>query len=231
MVKDRMKTEQELSLLAQRVEEALEQLSADADGCVQLADSVLKDLRITLRATSAGTVHGPLIGALEKAKKIRSKGGPLHRLKVGNGFITIGPRPKFRAIHSMRSRGITHILTILGESEGAFEIRNQARKAGIEWLWLPLECAQQPSNQWLPKIHDLYQQLAKILDKGGGVYVHCSAGIHRTGMIVYGFLRSIGFSRSEAKDALSKLRSATATDVGEDRLAWADQFADKQTGD
>lgn len=226
-----MSTEQELSTLSERVEEAIKQLSAGADDCEHLVDSLLKDLRTTLRERSAGKLLGPLIAALEEARRIRSKSCHIERLKVGNGFIAIGHRPKFKAIHCMPMQGITHILTILGRHEGAFEIRDQARKAGIQWLWLPLGSAEPPSNRWVPKIRDIYQRLARILEEGGGIYVHCSAGIHRTGMIVYGFLRSRGFSASEAKDALSQLRSVTAAEVGAHRLAWSDQFAQNQVGD
>jgi protein-tyrosine phosphatase len=75
------------------------------------------------------------------------------------------------------------------------------------------------------QVRSLYDQLAAVVEAGGGVYVHCSAGIHRTGMVVYGFLRSMGFSALQARQALKELRSVTGAEVGEGLLAWADQFA------
>jgi protein tyrosine/serine phosphatase len=57
-------------------------------------------------------------------------------------------------------------------------------------------------------------------------YIHCSAGIHRTGMITYGLLRYLGKDKNDAKQTLLNLREVTANQVGEERLTWADQFAD-----
>jgi protein-tyrosine phosphatase len=56
------------------------------------------------------------------------------------------------------------------------------------------------------------------------VYVHCSAGIHRTGMLTYGLLRSMGMSGAAALATLHALRPETGEGVGEVRLAWGEQF-------
>lgn len=50
----------------------------------------------------------------------------------------------------------------------------------------------------------------------------CSAGIHRTGMVTYGLLRSLGNEKTEAAQILQSLREVTSSQVGEDRLLWGD---------
>jgi protein tyrosine/serine phosphatase len=55
--------------------------------------------------------------------------------------------------------------------------------------------------------------------------IHCSAGIHRTGMIANALLRSLGLTADEAKAGLLTMRQVTHDGVGEHRLAWGEQFS------
>lgn len=63
------------------------------------------------------------------------------------------------------------------------------------------------------------------LERGGRVYVHCSAGLHRTGMVANAFLRWHGLSAADALALLTELRPLTAEQVGPERLAWGEQFS------
>lgn len=75
-----------------------------------------------------------------------------------------------------------------------------------------------------------YQQLEQILGEGAKMYIHCSAGIHRTGMLVFGLLLLLGYGDTEAKRILRDLRPETFEQVGQDRLQWARQFALSERG-
>ena len=55
--------------------------------------------------------------------------------------------------------------------------------------------------------------------------VHCSAGIHRTGMFGYALLRAVGLDREASNAKLRELRAVTAEGVGDERLAWGDRIA------
>jgi protein-tyrosine phosphatase len=72
--------------------------------------------------------------------------------------------------------------------------------------------------------------IAAAIARGGKVVVHCSAGIHRTGMIGYALLRQLGLSADAAREKLSALRSVTAEGVDSDRLAWGDSLAGGEPG-
>lgn len=143
---------------------------------------------------------------------------------VGGGRLTVGPRPKFKAIQGFPSQGVTHLLTLLSESEGAKDLEKHARLAGVEWLWLPFKNGDPPSKDRLPEIVAFYQKLSGVLSLGGSVLVHCAAGIHRTGMITFGFLRFLGLSSEEAKAALFVMRKETGEGVGELRTTWGEQL-------
>ena len=70
----------------------------------------------------------------------------------------------------------------------------------------------------------LYDKLKKILAAGGRIFVHCAAGIHRTGMIIYGLLRSMSFTQDVAKTTLHTLRPVTGEGLGESRFEWGNRF-------
>jgi protein-tyrosine phosphatase len=143
---------------------------------------------------------------------------------INNGNIAIGHRPKLKAISSLKNVGITHVLTLLSAREDADSINKACQKAKLAWLHFPLPSADLISNNEINTVIDLYKQLHDILSSGGSIYIHCSAGIHRTGMITYGFLRFMGIPQNDAEAILQKLRLQTHKDLGEERLKWGDQF-------
>jgi protein tyrosine/serine phosphatase len=66
----------------------------------------------------------------------------------------------------------------------------------------------------------------RILDREDGrLLIHCSAGIHRTGMVAYALLRFAGHDAATAREKLRLLRTVTCEGVGEYRLAWAEELA------
>uniref|UniRef100_UPI003F491158 tyrosine-protein phosphatase n=1 Tax=Nonomuraea sp. CA-252377 TaxID=3240003 RepID=UPI003F491158 len=67
-------------------------------------------------------------------------------------------------------------------------------------------------------------QLSSLLRDGGHVLIHCSAGIHRTGMFAYALLRFTGMTSEDAAPSLERLNAVMATEVGDHRLAWGDRI-------
>jgi protein-tyrosine phosphatase len=145
-------------------------------------------------------------------------------VSVGNGRLAIGHRPKLKALPSLKEAGCTHLLTLLGEREGAMTIGQAAQSAHIEWLWLPLDNGDPPPEVREPEVRTMLERLKLLLGYESSILVHCSAGIHRTGMISYALLRHVGMSPEQARRTLRELRAVTAQGVGEARLAWGDSF-------
>lgn len=144
---------------------------------------------------------------------------------VGGGRLALGPRPRVRALPDLRDAGATHLATLLSEAEGARELGEAAVRAGLEWLWLPLRNGDPPASSQVPEILATLDAWIDRLAGGAALYLHCAAGIHRTGMIAHALLRRIGLPSDEARRLLSALRPITAAEVGEHRLAWGERWA------
>lgn len=142
-----------------------------------------------------------------------------------NGAVSIGHKPGSKISYKvLQENGITTILTLLNQNEGVLLIEKDAKKAGLNWIWFPFSASNPLQGEDLKKAWDLYAQLKKELEAGCKIYIHCSAGIHRTGMITYGLLRYLGNDKQTARTFLIKLRRVTAEPVGEERLLWGDFF-------
>ena len=149
-----------------------------------------------------------------------------HWLDVAGGRFAIGHRPKIKLISALNQQGATHVLTLLAASEGAAAIGDAVERADMAWMWFPLASATPPGPEKVNEVRRLFDQLQTAVASGGGIFVHCSAGIHRTGMIAYGWLRSTGLPQDAALAKLHVLRAVTGEGVGAERLAWGDQFGD-----
>jgi protein tyrosine/serine phosphatase len=114
---------------------------------------------------------------------------------------------------------------VLSRTENAQAIGGSAKQAGIAWLWTDLG-----STKSLParRREDILQALHAMdssLQEGGRIFLHCSAGIHRTGMIAAALLFHRGHDEEQTRAMLAALRPLTASDVGEARLDWARSFS------
>lgn len=150
-------------------------------------------------------------------------------VQIINNELCVGQRPKLEDLLDLRDEGFTHIVTVLGESEGALDIGNAAEKLGFHWIWLPLGNAKVPilERDSEDEIHCTIRELKSLFrdgKPGARVYLHCSAGFHRTGMISLLLLRKLGYDEEEAMDFLEQLREETARNVGQQRISWAMRF-------
>lgn len=145
--------------------------------------------------------------------------------RIGVGALAIGHRPPLRTSPRMREAGLTHIATVLSKTEDPHAIERAALDAGLDWIWAPLGSTKNLPSCASPHIAAALESMAEALAGGGRIYLHCSAGIHRTGMIAAARLFRLGYGEEEARAALQALRSVTATDMGEQRFNWARAFA------
>ena len=209
--------------------EAIEQLLAQIK-TGKLTESAIQQLTDSIRLSikedpSKGKELGELLSRIKQASKAENLHTALNWVQVGNGFLAIGHKPGGKiSFGGLKNEGTTAVLTLLHENEGAAAIGKQTETVNIAWIWFPFSASRPHEGEAITEVYNLYKQLSDLIINGAKIYIHCSAGIHRTGMITYGFLRFLGKNRTEAFEMLKSLREVTSDQVGADRLLWADQF-------
>ncbi|HMI01504.1 MAG TPA: hypothetical protein VK541_03430 [Pedobacter sp.] len=174
---------------------------------------------------SGGKDLGQLIVRINGALKARVPDVDIKWVPAENGHLAIGHKPGGKmSFEGMKKAGTTVVLTLLHENEGARQIGSMLEKVDIGWVWFPFSASNPHSADDTAEVFALYEQLKRMLRAGNKIYVHCSAGIHRTGMITYGLLRYLGKESKEARQTLRELREVTADQVGDERLLWGNQF-------
>ncbi|WP_198318628.1 protein-tyrosine phosphatase family protein [Pseudofrankia inefficax] len=148
---------------------------------------------------------------------------------VGPGAVGVTHRPRLASLPGLRTSSVTHLVTLLSAREGAEGLGGAAVAAGLRWVWLPVPDGREPTPATRATIVAGLVELAGLVRGGAHLVIHCSAGIHRTGMITYALLRTLGLAPDEAGAALARMRSVTAGGLGDHRLAWAEQLAELAT--
>lgn len=197
----------------------------------KISETAIRDITNRIRNIirddpSKGRELGELIGRIRQAVKAKEQHKLIHWVQVQNGFLSIGHKPGGKiSFEGLKDEGTDVVLTLLHDDEGASSIGSQAGKVNINWIWFPFSASNPHSGKDFDDVYEIFKQLGNLLSVGNKIYIHCSAGIHRTGMITYGLLRFLGMEKSEAAKTLQSLRKVTAEQVGGDRLIWGDQFA------
>lgn len=141
-------------------------------------------------------------------------------VSLGNGKLTLWHRPGAKAIPALKASGCDCVVTLLSSREGAPAVGKNIEQAGLEWFWLPLENGQPPQGAAADAILAALPALWERLDARRSVLVHCSAGIHRTGMIAYALLRWRGHDEAAALAFIAKMRRHTREGVQRKQLDW-----------
>lgn len=125
----------------------------------------------------------------------------------------------------MHSAGVTHVTTVLSRAEGAEAIGAAVARRGMNWIWIELGSTKSLPQRRRPDIAAALGAMESALGDGGRIYLHCSAGIHRTGMIAAALMFHLGRDETQTRAILAALRPLTAAEVGEARFEWARAFA------
>lgn len=137
---------------------------------------------------------------------------------LAGGHLAIGHNPGRNLREQLELQGCTLVVSLLSHNESSAD-ESERR------IRLPLPGAELPKPERTPEILATFERMHAALRDGGRLYLHCSAGLHRTGLIANAFLRYLGYSAEDALALLAELRPLTAEQVGEERLRWGDGFA------
>lgn len=136
------------------------------------------------------------------------------------GHLAIGPKPGRKTRDLLQQQGCTLVVSLLSHSESTQNESEQLAR-------LPLASADPPGADRDPEVLALFDKMISALGRGGRLYLHCSAGLHRTGMLTYAFLRFLGRSETEAIDLITKMRALTADELKPHRQQWGERFASR----
>jgi len=143
-------------------------------------------------------------------------------VSVGNGAIGLRGRPGKAFFKTLQDLNCNRIVTLLSEREGGQDIGKKLKAYDVEWTWLPLENGQYPTDEAHVMLKAGLQQLSYYLDAGESIVIHCSAGIHRTGMVTYALLLYRGYSKEEALQAIAEMRDHTRNGMHDKHFEWGE---------
>ena len=152
-----------------------------------------------------------------------------YTLKNGSQISCHG-RPKESDIKRLKEEyNVNYILTIQHENEKPETIKKYTEEIkDITWHNLPLKGANMAifMNKEVQKmIINNILILLNVMKKNKIVlFIHCAAGIHRTGTILYTILRLCDESIESSMEAIKFIRLDTFRKCGDNRLKYAEEF-------
>ena len=135
------------------------------------SDSLL-NLQIELKESisknpETGKALGKYYSIINKAIQSKEAAIVLVLYPLLNGAVSIGHKPGGKISYkALQNNGITTILTLLNQNEGALLIGKDAKKASLNWIWFPFSASNPLQDEDLKKAWDLYEQLKKELEAG-----------------------------------------------------------------
>jgi len=149
---------------------------------------------------------------------------------AGAGRLAILSRPAPEQlsddIAAWRAAGVTTVASLLEREEQRWlGLRDEAevcRAHGIEFRSFPIADGGVPAS--LAEGVALARRLARVVEAGGTVGVHCRASIGRSGMIAAAVLMALGRSEGQALEAVAAGRGLRIPETPEQR-AWVSSAA------
>lgn len=125
----------------------------------------------------------------------------------GSGKIALSERPKLKEVKKLVPADCNRVVTILAErGEQAHKIGEAVKFHGMSWEWLKVAHAAALSLQEEKFFKLTVNKIYNCILENESVLVHCSAGLHRTGMFAYAVLRKGGVKHDEALKIIKEIR-------------------------
>lgn len=128
----------------------------------------------------------------------------VHKLHLGNAIIYFGPKPYVSDIDYLLFP-VDKIVTLMSEREVKDDLLKAFVSSTYQWLHMPKKAF---TIAWdNPDFYVVASIIAKDLEKGTNVFVHCTQGIHRTSTTVLNVMRLFGYEKKEAADLYFSIRT------------------------
>jgi Tyrosine phosphatase family len=153
--------------------------------------------------------------------------------KLLEGSITATERPTKKKLNLL-SKQCDTIITLLWETETPSEVSDLCNQMGLDWVWFPIKAVNYLLLSKLELFNSVLEkllELKQLLIEGKNILIHCAAGIHRTGFVVYSLLRLSDYPHNSAIDAISVIRPKILQNVGKHRIEVAKSFYEKLLGE
>ena len=143
------------------------------------------------------------------------------KLDGTESLITCYGRPSVKDLKLFKDEyKVNLVLTLQGESEHPELIKDGCNLQNLEWIHFPemgagkytLKKIKKDLSEFMLKLYD------RLINEKIVLFVHCAAGVHRTGVFIYGLLRMSGIEKKEAYLKLNEIRPVTYKGVGEERI-------------
>ncbi len=150
-------------------------------------------------------------------------------IELGGGRIALSHRPKIKAIAWLSDQGCQRVLSIQGEQESPKALEDAVLTAGLSWTWINVGDGRFPVGKANKLLRQGLADLIVNLNAHESVLIHCSAGIHRTGLFAFALLRSLGLSEAEALAQIAVMRPQTRNGMRPDDTRWGNLIATENT--
>jgi hypothetical protein len=152
----------------------------------------------------------------------------LHWIALGQGNLALWHRFGRADISALPGTGCTRVVTILSEKEGGARMGQAVQELGLEWTWLQVGNGRYPQGEAHDILLNALPVLSQQLDAGESIVIHCSAGIHRTGMLSYALLRWRGYIEIEALNMIGQMRVQTREGIQRVQISWGNAIVENR---
>ena len=128
----------------------------------------------------------------------RVTGAPIRRYSQITPHLHVGGQYRQRGWPRLAARGITAVVNMRSEFDD-----NHIGLAPPRYLHLPTVDDTPPA---LADLHTGVAFVAQEIDRGGGVYIHCAAGVGRAPTMAAAYLASTGVAAGQAWERIRAVR-------------------------
>lgn len=138
------------------------------------------------------------------------------------GEILIGAMPFAFDVAFIKSIDVTHIISLLPESQRLQDAEEAIKKEGMVLTHFPMEDHQPPVS--IAFVQEVIEHIDRLVSIGASVYVHCWASLGRAPTIVACYLLKRGRPLDDVKESLEEARGQIVPETEEQR-AFVAEFA------